>query len=235
MNQWGFYFDQTRCVGCKTCTVACKEWNEHLRGDRLVQPEMTEERGRQYAEPLNWDRAERQNHAEFRRYDMKENWRRVTTQEFGSVPPRIDALSLSLSCNHCAQPACLPECPARAITKEPGFGAVLVDSGKCISCGACREACPWGAPQFYDDPAKYKRRDAARPRMTKCNMCIDRISEGLKPACVASCPNRALDFGPMAELQAKYPRATTTAVGVSAADVAKTRPSILFRTRAPRA
>ncbi|MFC1951572.1 4Fe-4S dicluster domain-containing protein [Chloroflexota bacterium] len=26
--QMGFYFDQTRCTGCFTCTVACKDWNE---------------------------------------------------------------------------------------------------------------------------------------------------------------------------------------------------------------
>jgi len=26
MSQMGFYFDQTRCTGCYTCTVACKDW-----------------------------------------------------------------------------------------------------------------------------------------------------------------------------------------------------------------
>ena len=27
MKQIGFYFDQTRCTGCYTCSVACKDWN----------------------------------------------------------------------------------------------------------------------------------------------------------------------------------------------------------------
>jgi anaerobic dimethyl sulfoxide reductase subunit B (iron-sulfur subunit) len=27
MTQFGFYFDQTRCIGCHTCAVACKDWN----------------------------------------------------------------------------------------------------------------------------------------------------------------------------------------------------------------
>lgn len=27
MTQFGFYFDQTRCTGCYTCAVACKDWN----------------------------------------------------------------------------------------------------------------------------------------------------------------------------------------------------------------
>ena len=26
MTQYGFYFDQTRCIGCHTCAVACKDW-----------------------------------------------------------------------------------------------------------------------------------------------------------------------------------------------------------------
>lgn len=26
--QLGFYFDQTRCVGCQTCVVACKDWHD---------------------------------------------------------------------------------------------------------------------------------------------------------------------------------------------------------------
>ena len=36
MEQWGFYFDQTRCIGCKACVMACKNWNDDKRGDKLV-------------------------------------------------------------------------------------------------------------------------------------------------------------------------------------------------------
>ena len=28
MQQWAFYFDQSRCVGCYACSVACKDWND---------------------------------------------------------------------------------------------------------------------------------------------------------------------------------------------------------------
>jgi len=28
MSQMGFYFDQTRCTGCYTCAVACKDWHD---------------------------------------------------------------------------------------------------------------------------------------------------------------------------------------------------------------
>lgn len=27
MSQYGFYFDQSRCTGCKACAVACKNWH----------------------------------------------------------------------------------------------------------------------------------------------------------------------------------------------------------------
>jgi len=28
MAQYGFFFDQSRCIGCHTCAVACKNWND---------------------------------------------------------------------------------------------------------------------------------------------------------------------------------------------------------------
>lgn len=28
MTQYGFYFDNTRCTGCRTCTMACKDYND---------------------------------------------------------------------------------------------------------------------------------------------------------------------------------------------------------------
>ena len=40
--------------------------------------------------------------------------------------------------------------------------------------------------------------------MSKCTMCVDRLAEGMQPACTASCPLRAFDFGPLDELIEKY-------------------------------
>nr|WP_237267830.1 4Fe-4S dicluster domain-containing protein [Tessaracoccus flavus] len=40
--------------------------------------------------------------------------------------------------------------------------------------------------------------------MTKCDLCRDRLAVGEKPACVAACPSRALDFGEIEDLRQRY-------------------------------
>jgi len=43
MTQYAFFFNQKRCLGCKTCVIACKEWNESKRGDANLNRALTEE------------------------------------------------------------------------------------------------------------------------------------------------------------------------------------------------
>ncbi len=93
---------------------------------------------------------------------------------------------VSMACMHCGDAACMAVCPARAIYRDPQFGAVLVDRGKCLGCRYCSWACEFGAPQFDRDGL-----------MTKCDMCIDRLRKGLAPACVESCCGGAVTIGPV--------------------------------------
>ncbi len=235
MTQWGFYFNQKRCLGCTTCTVACKEWNEGRRGDAALHP-LTEGALKKLARPSDWkaDTAEgASDRAYLRQFDMKENWRRVTFFEFGKRAPNVEVVPLSMSCNHCSTPACIPVCPVKAISKEKEFGAVIVDSAKCIGCGACAKACPWGAPQYFEPLEKTQMGEKAHPHMTKCDMCVDRLRAGLKPACVASCPGRALECAPMEELKKLHPNAALTAVGAPRELVEKTHPNVLYTARKP--
>ncbi|VUC87285.1 anaerobic dimethyl sulfoxide reductase subunit B [Salmonella sp. NCTC 11881] len=102
------------------------------------------------------------------------------------------AYYLSISCNHCEDPACTKVCPSGAMHKRDD-GFVVVNEEVCIGCRYCHMACPYGAPQY----------NAAKGHMTKCDGCYDRVAEGKKPICVESCPLRALDFGPIDELRKK--------------------------------
>lgn len=124
-----------------------------------------------------------------------EKWMCVYEWETGAFP-NTRLHTLAFSCAHCEHPACAAACPEGAIFKEDRFGAVLVDQAKCKGCRSCAEACPFGAPKFASDDKGQK--------MSKCTLCIDRLTEGQAPQCTLSCPMRALDFGPMEELVAKY-------------------------------
>lgn len=71
------------------------------------------------------------------------------------------------------------------------------EAERCLNCAGalCREVCPYNAPQFgVEENAK----------MQKCDFCLDRLEEGKEPICVAACPLRALEFGPVEELARKH-------------------------------
>jgi DMSO reductase iron-sulfur subunit len=111
-------------------------------------------------------------------------FRAVGYVEGGSYPA-YQRMNISMACNHCDDPVCLKGCPTRAYTKFAEYGAVLQDPDICFGCGYCTWVCPYNAPQL----------DTAAGHVSKCNMCVDRLEAGLKPACVSACLAGALDFG----------------------------------------
>lgn len=112
------------------------------------------------------------------------SFRSVGYVEGGSYP-NYQRMNISMACNHCDDPVCLKGCPTRAYTKHPEYGAVLQDPDICFGCGYCTWVCPYNAPQL----------DPVNGQVEKCNMCVDRLEVGLKPACVSACLGNALDFG----------------------------------------
>jgi len=95
----------------------------------------------------------------------------------GGSWPSYQRLNISMPCNHCDDPVCLKGCPTRAYTKFAEYGAVLQDPDICFGCGYCTWVCPYNAPQL----------DTKAGHVSKCNMCVNRLEVGLKPACVAAC------------------------------------------------
>jgi len=222
--------------------VACKQWNETKRGDAKIN-QLTLEKyqvslhatdaGSNYIDPVSGTN----NYKEYRKYYMKEMWRKVDRSETGNITESfdhtfkstVDVRHLSMGCNHCDKPACVDACPMGVPFKDATTGIVLWNNAECISCGRCKSACPWSTPQFYvDNYATYAQNDPNRPKMTKCTLCYERINEGLKPACVAACWNRALDAGPMNELIAQYPSASTALPEFTASS---TGPNIIFKAK----
>ena len=99
---------------------------------------------------------------------------------------------------HCEQPTCAEVCPADAI-KRTGDGVVQsARKPRCIACGNCVVACPFGVPELYED----------RKIMMKCDMCYDRTSVGKKPMCATVCPSQALFFGTREQIEQLRPLST---------------------------
>lgn len=110
------------------------------------------------------------------------NWRRVGEVEGGQFPD-TKKFHLSMSCNHCLDPSCLEGCPTDAYVKLAD-GIVKHKAEECIGCGYCIWNCPYGVPQFNPE----------RNIVTKCDMCHSRLAEGQLPACVAACPEGAIQI-----------------------------------------
>jgi Fe-S-cluster-containing dehydrogenase component len=99
-------------------------------------------------------------------------------------------------CMHCEQPTCAEVCPADAI-KRTGDGVVQsARKPRCIACGNCVIACPFGVPEVYED----------RGLMMKCDLCYDRSSVGKKPMCATVCPSQALFFGTLEQIEMLRPQ-----------------------------
>lgn len=127
----------------------------------------------------------------------------------------VRAWYVSIACNHCENPACVKVCPTKAHYKRAEDGLVVIDRDKCIGCGMCAQACPYGAPQL-DEKAR---------KMMKCDGCLDRLEKGGAPICVEACPQRAISFGEISELRRTF---GTLAVTPPLPDPAQTRPALVI-------
>lgn len=171
MSEKAILFDTARCTACKGCQIACKCWNNlpsALDGSN------------------EWS-GSHQNPA-----DLNGDTRLIITfneQEGG--PKGVEWAFGRRACQHCTEAPCAQVCPAGAIFKTES-GMVTVDDSKCVGCKYCSLACPFDVPRYYDKPGDDW---VPRPVIDKCTGCVDRIAQGMAPACVTSCQPEALQFG----------------------------------------
>lgn len=135
----------------------------------------------------------------------------------GGTYPNFVRMNISMACNHCDDPVCLKGCPTRAYTKHPEYGAVIQDPDICFGCGYCTWVCPYNAPQL----------DPVAGQVEKCNMCVDRLEVGLKPACVSACLGNALNFGVVENTPERREQIDTRIPGFPDPEISK--PNIRFQ------
>jgi tetrathionate reductase subunit B len=107
--------------------------------------------------------------------------------------------SLPVMCQHCADPPCVDVCPTGASFKRED-GIVLVDKHTCIGCRYCIMACPYDARSFVHEVVQDQKDHMPRGKGTveSCTMCVHRVDDGRKPACVEACSvdgGKAMLFG----------------------------------------
>ena len=181
--------DITKCIGCRACQVACKQWNDRDGEKTELQPDL----GFQNPAVLSA--------------------KTLTLISFHEIPDEkapggLHLVNTMWRCLHCLEPACVSSCPTTALVRQSD-GPVTYDGDKCIGCRYCMWACPWGVPS-----ADW---DTRRPKIHKCTHCADRCDQPLPvsrngyalttdegeafrktievPACVKACPADALRYG----------------------------------------
>ena len=103
---------------------------------------------------------------------------------------RMGGLTVPTECRHCDAAACVMVCPSGAMHKPTAYGPVILDQEKCVGCGHCVLACPYGVPRYAEKGLK----------VIKCDQCMDRLEQGLVPACVEACPTGTLLFDQRSEV-----------------------------------
>lgn len=190
-------FDSSKCTACRGCQTACKQWWEL--------PAVTTTNRGSYENPPDLG---------------PETWNRMRFQEVAEGG-KARWLFTRQSCMHCTDAVCVWVCPSYARAYDSS-GAVTVNLERCIGCGRCGEFCPFEVPRLgAHDISPRIRVENYVPRNVsyKCTFCNDRIEDGLKPACVKTCPTGAMSCGDLPEMvqlgrervatiKATYPKAS---------------------------
>ncbi|TET75947.1 MAG: 4Fe-4S dicluster domain-containing protein [Dehalococcoidia bacterium] len=130
----GVLYDATKCIGCRACQVACKQWNE-LPAETTINEGTYENPPRMSAYTFT--------KIHFSEIEDDGKFRWVFTK---------------LQCMHCEHPGCVQACIVGALVKTEA-GPVTYDDRKCIGCRYCQLACPFGIPNFeWDKPLPWIRK-----------------------------------------------------------------------------
>lgn len=188
--------DTTKCIACRGCMVACKNWNQLPAVNHAFQGSYQSQEGL-----------------------TAHTWCLIKYKEHEDAQGNMHWNFIKDACKHCHDAACVKACPQESLFYTE-LGTVSRDWDKCVGCGYCETHCPFGViqvveytedgraiiddaayPMYYEEPGNMKgvRKSEYKGKVVKksnkCDMCYSRITNGRQPACVTSCPSNALVFG----------------------------------------
>jgi Fe-S-cluster-containing dehydrogenase component len=177
----GMLYDTTRCIGCKTCVVACKQAND-LPADRGP----FEDGKQMYDAPVDLDGTTK---------NIIKLYSEGGQQSF-----------VKAQCMHCVDPACAAACMLKSLHKDEVTGIVSYDPAYCVGCRYCQMACPFNVPkfEFSKNAPKIVKCELCRHRVKDAAAVtasgFTRYPVGQGPACCEVCPREAVIYGKRAEL-----------------------------------
>jgi Fe-S-cluster-containing dehydrogenase component len=211
-KRWAMTIDLRKCLkdkGCNDCVVACnKEHNIPQFNSRK--------------DEIKWIWKERFDSA-------------FVDQENEFIADNVKHSNLPVLCNHCDNPPCVRVCPTQATWKREEDGIVMMDWHRCIGCRYCVAACPYGSRSFnWRDPRPFiehidpKFPTRMRGVVEKCTFCEKRLSEGLLPACVVACPEKAMAFGDLEDSESEVRKLLQERFSIRRKPVLGTQPQIYY-------
>jgi Fe-S-cluster-containing dehydrogenase component len=223
MPRWGMVIDLDRCTGCRACEVACKQENNIA--------------------PSTPQQAE---------YGRMISWMKVLTIAEGDYP-NVKLRFMPMMCQQCQAPPCVRVCPVSATYLSPQ-GIVGQIYPRCIGCRYCASACPyqvkyfnWFAPRWPQELRESLNPDVSiRPVgvIEKCTFCHHRLQRAhdaaafdhrrvrsereYVPACVESCPAKAMYFGDLEDPNTEVARLSRSARAFRVMEDLGTEPSVTY-------
>lgn len=222
MPRWGMVIDLDRCTGCQACVVACKQENNVP-----------------YSEPEQADRGRRI------------SWISIHCEIEGNYPD-VKVRFMPMLCQHCDRPPCIEVCPTGATYKN-NEGIVAQIYPRCIGCRYCANACPysikyfnWYEPQWPEEMKRMHNPDVSvRPVgvIEKCTFCHHRLIKGSEkaeaegrqlterdytPACVQSCPTKAMAFGDLDDAHSEVSRLAKSERAFRFMEELGTEPKVIY-------
>ena len=189
-GSWATLIDLTKCDGCRNlpaplCVESCRQG----RKDTFPQPPKSQLRD-YWPQKKHEDWSEKQH--------LKDRFTPYNWIFLQQVEVNGKTLSIPRRCMHCDNPPCAKLCPF-GVKHKTSEGPVYIDHNLCFGGAKCRTVCPWSVPQRQAGVGIYTNWQKYLPVgggvMYKCDLCRERLKEGLNPHCIDVCPQKAMQIG----------------------------------------